>query len=117
MLIYFTIIITVSMSVMGVILCIAALAITKVDTPEHLLIPLTTILITLSSFLGSFILSKLFRENGLLVGSCVSAVFTVMILIMSFAYSTFNISGLLFSKLAAVFTSGILGGILGVNSQ
>ena len=44
-------------------LCTAAFMITNIDTPDYVLIPLTTVLITVSSFLASYILSKIFKEK------------------------------------------------------
>lgn len=96
-------------------LCIAAITITKVDTPEYILIPITTILLTASSFLDSFLLGKIFKEKGFLLGICIGFIFSVMIVLLSYKFGTFAFSEILYTKLASVILAGICGGVLGVN--
>ena len=96
-------------------LCIAAFGITKIDKPEYILIPLTTILLTLSSFLDSYALGKIFKEKGIMIGCCVAGIFSVIVITLAVHFDTFSFSNILYSKLLAVTFAGILGGILGVN--
>ncbi len=101
---------------LGFLLCIGAFFIVRIDTPEYVLIPLTTSLLAFSSFLDSFILAKLFKENGMLIGLVVSLIFIALIMTAAVVYKTFALSSLLATKLCAIAFAGILGGILGVNS-
>lgn len=100
----------------GFFLCARAMFISNVDTPEHTLIPLTTVLITLASFLDSLFLAKIFKEKGFLIGGRVGGIFRRLIVLLSLYYGNFAVSGILITKVSAVLFAGILGGILGVNS-
>lgn len=105
-----------AVAVLGFLLCIAAFIIIRIDTPEYVLIPLTTVLLTLSSFLNSFLAGKTLKENGRYIGAATGTVFTAIIVCVSVYYNTFSITNLFLTKVAAVMFAGILGGILGVNS-
>ena len=96
-------------------LCIAAFGITKVDTPEYVLIPLTTVLLTVSSFLDSFCLGKVFKEKGMLIGLSVGFIFSILIVVLSVHFGIFAFSNILYTKLSAVVLAAMCGGILGVN--
>lgn len=108
--------VAVCIATLGFMLCIAAFMIIRIDTPDYVLIPLTTILLTLSSFIDSFMLAKVMRENGIVIGVSVGAVFTVLVILLAVYHGTLALTGLFFSKITAVFFAGALGGILGVNS-
>ncbi len=103
------------MATIGFMLCIAAFGITKIDTPEYILIPLTTTLLTFSSFLDSYALGKLFKEKGIMIGGCVAGIFSVVVIALAVHFGTFAFSNILYTKLLAITFAGILGGILGVN--
>ena len=96
-------------------LCIAALGITRIDTPEYVLIPITTILLTASSFLDSFLLGKIFREKGIVIGFIVGLIFCLLIILLSIHYNTLAFSEIFITKISAVLLAGVCGGILGVN--
>ncbi len=100
---------------LGFLLCIAAFAITKIDTPEYILIPLTTILLTFTSFLNSYALGKVFKEKGIAIGCSVAAIISIIIIALAVYFETFSFSNILYTKIASVFLAGVLGGILGVN--
>ena len=101
---------------LGFFLCITAFIIVRIDTPEYVLIPLTTCLLTLSSFLDSLLLAKSFKENGLLIGLSTGAIFTAIVIVLAVYNQSFAFTSLLVTKLASVLLAGMLGGILGVNS-
>ena len=111
----FIFLILLCIATLGFILCIAAFGITKIDTPEYILIPLTTILLTISSFLDSYALGKIFKEKGIMIGCCVAGIFSVIVIALAVHFNSFAFSNILYSKLLAVTFAGILGGILGVN--
>ena len=96
--------------------CITAFVLVQIDTPEYILIPLTTTLLALSSFIDSFIISKVLKENGLFTGIFIGFVFTLITIALSLYYKTFALTSLFLTKTAAVLFSGMFGGILGVNS-
>jgi len=100
----------------GFMLCITAFIIVRVDTPEYVLIPLTTGLLTFSSFINSFFLAKIFKENGIIIGCTVSGIYVCFIIISAVLYGTFSLSEILVTKVSAIIIAGVLGGILGVNS-
>lgn len=97
-------------------LCISAFMIIRVDTPDYVLIPLTTVLLTFSSFIDSFFLAKAMKENGIITGITIGIIFTVIVILLAVYYNTLSFSTIFFSKVSAVILAGILGGILGVNS-
>ena len=97
------------------ILCIGAFMITRIDTPDYVLIPITTIMLTVAAFIDSFLLGKIYKENGLVTGMTVGVLFCCIIIVIALHYNTFAITNLLISKIAAVLLAGILGGITGVN--
>lgn len=100
----------------GFMLCITAFIIIRVDTPEYVLIPLTTALLTFASFLDSFLLAKSFKENGIIIGISTGAIFVAIVILLAVYNRTFAITSLLITKLTAIMLAGMLGGILGVNS-
>ena len=97
-------------------LCISAFMIIRVDTPDYVLIPLTTVLLTFSSFIDSFFLAKAMKENGIITGITIGVIFTVIVILLAVYYNTLSFSTIFFSKVSAVILAGILGGILGLNS-
>ena len=88
----------------------------QVDTPDYVLIPLTTMILALSSFIDSFIISKVLKENGLVTGFAIGLIFTGITIALAIYYGTFTITSLFATKTAAVLSAGMFGGILGVNS-
>lgn len=105
-----------AISSLAFILCIAAFVIIRIDTPEYVLIPLTTVLVTIASFINSFLLSKVNKENGLFTGLVTGCIFTAIIIAVAVYHQSFAFSNLFFTKAAAVMLAGALGGILGVNN-
>ncbi len=108
--------ISVCIATLGFLLCIAAFMIIRIDTPDYVLIPLTTLLLTFSSFIDSFLLAKVMRENGIIVGVSVGTIFTAIVIFLALYHGTLAMTGLFFSKITAVLFAGALGGIIGVNS-
>ena len=96
-------------------LCIAAFAIMKIDTPEYVLIPLSTILLTASSFLNSFAVGKVFKEKGIVLGITIGSIFSILITLLAFYFGTFAFTQIFITKISAVMLAGLLGGIIGVN--
>ena len=97
------------------LLCLAAIGITRIDTPEYILIPLTTILLTVSSFLDSYRLGKVFKEKGMVIGITIGTIFSILIIVLALYFGTFAFTQIFATKISAVMLAGICGGILGVN--
>lgn len=114
-LVYLITYLTVCIATLVFLLCIAAFTITRIDTPDYILIPLTTILLTCSSFIGSFILAKTYKEKGFITGMAVGLIFTCLVTVVSFKYGLFSFNEIYLSKICAVLFAGILGGVVGVN--
>lgn len=106
----------VSLATLVFMLCIAAFMLTRIDTPDYILIPLTTVMLTVSSFLDAFLIGKVQKENGILIGLSIAAIFSMLIIVVALHYKTFQLSSIFISKIAAVIFAGIAGSIAGVNT-
>ena len=106
----------VSLATLVFMLCIAAFMLTRIDTPDYILIPLTTVMLTVSSFLDAFLIGKVQKENGILIGLSIAGIFCMLITVVALHYKTFQLSSIFISKIAAVLFAGIAGGIAGVNT-
>ncbi len=100
----------------GFLLCITAFVIVRVDTPDYILIPLTTALLTFSSFTDSFLLAKIFKEKGMAIGLSIGVIFAALVIMLALYNNTFAVTELLITKLTAIMMAGLLGGIIGVNA-
>ncbi len=99
----------------GFLLCVVSFFIINVDTPQYILIPITTAMLTFASFLDSFILAKVFKENGLFIGVFVSLVFIIIFISCAVISNSFSLTNLFFTKVVAILLSGVIGGLLGVS--
>lgn len=96
---------------------IAAFVITKTDFSYEMLATITTILLSAAAFLDSFVVSRFIKENGLVIGAIIGTIIFVFVLIASLSLGQFRLSSMLFTKLAAIVISGVIGGIIGVNTN
>lgn len=100
------------------LLALLALILGKMGTLPKQTIPVLTVIVScVAVFLGSFIASLLLKEKGIVNGLIIAFLFSSIVLCIAFFIyeAEFGLSGL--TKLAAIFISGILGGILGVNRK
>ena len=100
------------------LLALLALIIGKMGTLPKQAIPVLTVIVSCAAvFAGSFIASLMLKEKGIVNGLIIAFLFSSIVLCIAFfTYEAeFGLSGL--TKLAAIFLSGILGGILGVNRK
>ena len=100
------------------LLALMALILGKMETLPKGIIPVLTIIVScVAVFLGAFIASLMLKERGIINGLVIAFLFSAIVLSVAFfTYETeFGLSGV--TKLAAIFISGILGGILGVNRK
>ena len=114
-LIYSVIYVSLCIASLITVLSVAAFTITRIDTPDYILIPLTTVLVTASSFVDSFLIAKTFKEKGALIGLSVGLIFCAIITRISFYYGLFSINRIYLTTLASVMLAGVCGGISGVN--
>ena len=100
------------------LLALLAFILGKMETLPKGIIPVLTIIVScVAVFFGSFIASLMLKEKGLVNGLIIAFIFSAIVLsIAFFTYEAeFGLSGI--TKLSAIFISGILGGILGVNRK
>ena len=100
------------------LLALLAFILGKMETLPKGIIPVLTIIVScVAVFFGSFIASLMLKEKGIVNGLIIAFIFSAIVLsIAFFTYEAeFGLSGI--TKLAAIFISGILGGILGVNRK
>lgn len=100
------------------LLALLAFIFGKMGTLPKQIIPVMTVIIScIAVFLGSLFASMMLKEGGIINGLIIAFLFSSIVLCIAFfTYETeFGLSGL--TKLAAIFISGILGGILGVNRK
>ena len=113
---YFISYMLLSVATVGFLLCIASFVIVRVDTAEYVLIPLTTFLLTLAAFSDGFIMGKVFKEKGIIVGLSTGVIFAFIITLLAVYYQTFLFSNIYITKICAVLFAALTGGILGVNN-
>ncbi len=100
-----------------ILFSMTAFIITKTDFTYEILVPVTNVILAISSFICGFTISKYQKENGLICGILAAAVMSVFVIILSFYNNTFNISVLLATKLCFICFSSAAGGIIGVNTN
>lgn len=96
---------------------LTAFIITKTDFTFEILLPLTSVILAVSSFICSFITSRYHKENGLICGILAASVISVFVISISLFNNTFNISIPLLTKICSIYFSGAAGGIIGVNTN
>lgn len=103
----------------GIFLGVSALVISKTGNLPHgsVLGLVVTLSACLAVFLGGLSASLFTKEKGVLLGGACGLFFVCFIALISLAFSEvqFTVSG--GTRLAAIFLSGCIGGILGVNRK
>lgn len=101
-----------------VLLALTALIVGKSGKlPRGSVSVITTVVACLSVFLGSFFSSLYLKEKGILLGLINAFLFSVCMTLISFFWFQ-NVLGLAsIAKFAAIFLSGAIAGILGVNRK
>ncbi|MEG1896141.1 MAG: TIGR04086 family membrane protein [Oscillospiraceae bacterium] len=100
-----------------ILFCTAAFVITKTDFSYGIIFPVTTILLSLASFIDSFVISRIVKENGFVIGLVVAAIIFSLVLCVSLYFKQFKLSAIMLTKLSAIVLSGVIGGIVGVNTN
>ncbi len=102
-------------STLTLFMCITAFVIYHINFTYDTLYPVTTIILCLSAFIDGFIISKIVKENGLILGVLAGAVICIIVIITSVYMGNFQITENLLTKIIATILSGALAGIIGVN--
>ncbi len=101
-----------------ILLALMALIVAKSgNLPRGSVSVITTVISGVSVFLGSVFSSIYLKEKGILVGLISALIFSVCLFLVSFLgfQNEFGLASA--AKFAAIFLSGAIGGILGVNRK
>lgn len=85
--------------------------------PKNVLPITTTVIASVAVFCGGLVSSFYLKEKGILNGLIVAAVFSIVLFCISAFVYQVEFGGAGLTKFAAIFLSGILGGIVGVNRK
>lgn len=99
----------------SIFLIIFSLIISKRSIPHALFSILALTSVSISSFIGSFILSKINKQKGLINGLFLGLIISSIIYIVGIAFNGMNVTNLLYIKFISIIISACLGGVLGIN--
>jgi len=100
-----------------ILLCITALVISRINFSYEILTPIVAAVLALTAVFDGFLISRWFKENGLIWGVLSGLIIILLLLIFSLKYNTFEISSQLITKSLVTITAGAIGGIIGVNTN
>lgn len=86
----------------------------KVDIPPHLLLPISTVAISLALLPAGLVFAALHGEKGILYGLLMGAVFFVVLWIAALAHGQTEFTSLSVIKCVAMVSAGSIGGYLGI---
>lgn len=98
------------------LLLLFAIAATITDIPNALVVPLAIVAVSIASFFGAFIAAKLTKRNGWLIGLLNSVALFVLSIISGWRFFETADTDFIMIKLLIMTASGMLGGIVSVNS-
>lgn len=108
--------IIISVVISIVCLLIYSLILAKSNIQENTIIPVVTIITSLSILIGSFISSINIKNKGIINGGIVGGTYIIVIYIFSSILSSnFSLNFYSFIMIAVAILAGMFGGILGVN--
>lgn len=107
--------ISVSLICTSIFLIIFSLIISKKSIPHAFFSILALIAVSISSFIGSFILSKINKQKGLINGMFLGLIISSIIYIIGIAFNGMTVTNLLYIKFISIIISSCLGGVLGIN--
>ena len=87
----------------------------RVDFSYSILPVVTGGIMAVSSAFNGFVISRWYKENGIIWGLIAGAAMLFMIVLLSVQNSIFAFSSVMLLKAATVLISGAIGGIIGVN--
>lgn len=95
--------------------CTTALIVSKINFSYDILSSAITVILGITSFFNGFILSKLFKENGLFWGIFAGIATIIILIVFALIFDTLSFSTTFFTKIIVILCSGAIGGIIGVN--
>ena len=101
----------------AVLMFISAFVLSKINFSYEMLLPVTAVILAVSATFDGFVISRWYKENGLIWGILAGIILICIIVFYSVLYDTFCISAQLFIKAVVAITSGAIGGIIGVNTN
>lgn len=107
----------ISLTVATIMIFACALILTLGDFSESIAFPLSSLSLGAGSFLGSRYTAKKLQEKGYLCGIINGGVLYVLNMILGIILNGFSLSVLSIIRFIIVMLSGIIGGILGINSD
>ena len=97
--------------------CLTAAVITITDFSYDIMPVITALISGISALISGYVLSRIFKENGLLCGFFAASVIFLSMVLLSLYYNTFGFSSILLLKLVITYTPAAIGGIIGVNTN
>ena len=107
----------ISILLSGVLLFILSLFLTKIDIPFSLITPISVVILGFSTLIGSFIGAKKFGRKGLCIGLCTSLVIFLTLLLLNLSIEPQGFGTIAIIKAVVILTTGITGGVFGVNKK
>ena len=101
----------------SILFCLTAAIVSKLNFSYEILYPVIAIILAVSAFLNGFIISRWYKENGLIYGILAGFTILIILIIFSLKYSLFSLSSHFLTKTITVIVSGAIGGIIGVNTN
>ena len=99
------------------ILMIAAFAMTKIDSPQMLVTPVSILSVVLGAFFAGFACAKMIRERGFLWGLLCGGILCVILLAANVIVCADGFGVIWLIKVACILLASTIGGMLGVNSR
>lgn len=96
---------------------VAAFVMDKLNVPLTLIPVVSTIAGALGSFVASFVVCKIIRKKGMLIGFLCGLVLCLIIFIAGNIFSEISLGIGALSKIFAIIIASVIGGVLGVNSK
>lgn len=108
----------IALALCAAILAIAALVVSKTGNIPVSTSPLiTTLMCCVSVFCGAYLASRVIRENGIVTGLLVAAVFSLVLVSAALIIDPASMGLAAIWKILAIVLSGATAGILAVNRQ
>ncbi len=104
-----------SITIVLLLLLFSAIAV-NVDLPFAVVLPLAMIAVAIGSFVGAYFAAKIAKRNGWLIGLINAFVMYLLSVLAGFAFFRAIDSEFVWIKAAVMLATGLLGGVLAVNS-
>lgn len=98
-------------------LYVLAIIVSKVNISFDVLYPATAVVLGFSAAINGFVLSRWFKENGMLWGIFAALITVAVLTLISLYYASCAISVTYLTKASIIILSGAAGGIIGVNTN